>query len=279
MMSGHNPKISIAIPSNILEDSSNLRDKTLKLGLIARSCAIFGVDTVYVYRCSNYDDTPIIRTILEYINLPQYLRRSVYPKSSSLQYAGLLPPLKAPHHKSKINSSKLNVGDFRQGVVLSDRDVLLVDCGLKLPVETEGFSKKGDVVNIKFISVSPHLKAKIVNDDEIDYYWGYNVIELPSINDLLTKTNSDLILSTSRRGTPFNDVYSTLEEKFQSSERILLIYGSPRKGLLELFNVNDFSMFSDNHLLINFIPNQNTETIRTEEAIQFSLSILNFILH
>jgi len=279
-MSRHNKKLSIAIPSSVLEDTSNLRDKTVKIGLIARSCAIFGVSQIYVYRCSNsVNDTSLIRTLLEYINLPQYLRRSVYPKSSSLQYAGLLPPLKAPHHKSKVNSSEINIGDFRQGIVLSSDRTLLVDCGLKLPIESEGQSKKGEIVTIKFTSISPTLKAKIINDDDVNYYWGYNVTELSSINNLLTNTNSDLIISTSKKGTPFHNVWHNITNKFQTSERILIIYGSPRRGLLELFNTDNVSIFSDNHLLLNFIPNQNTETIRTEESIQFTLSIINFILH
>ena len=40
----------VAIPENVLEERSSPRDKTVKLGSIARTCAIFGVDVIEVFR-------------------------------------------------------------------------------------------------------------------------------------------------------------------------------------------------------------------------------------
>ncbi|MBI5377684.1 MAG: hypothetical protein HZA82_03580, partial [Thaumarchaeota archaeon] len=42
-------KISIAIPDSALTDESTQLDKSRKISLIARTCAIFHVQTIYIY--------------------------------------------------------------------------------------------------------------------------------------------------------------------------------------------------------------------------------------
>ena len=42
-------KLLLAIPSNILEDSNTLQDKTQKIGVIARASSLFSVSEIFVY--------------------------------------------------------------------------------------------------------------------------------------------------------------------------------------------------------------------------------------
>ena len=54
----------------------------------------------------------------------------------------------------------------------------------------------------------------------------------------------------------------------------LVVFGSPEKGINEILGNNIRKI--QNVKTLNFFPNQATETIRLEEAILGTLSILNF---
>jgi len=69
-------KLSVAIPESALSDESLKIDKTRKISILARACAIFKIDTIYVYQDdgklqtrwkSNGNDSKIFRnpTIFE----------------------------------------------------------------------------------------------------------------------------------------------------------------------------------------------------------------------
>ena len=59
-----------------------------------------------------------------------------------------------------------------------------------------------------------------------------------------------------------------------SKESILLVFGSPSKGIHEILG-NKIKQVQ-NSTFLNFFPVQATETIRLEEAIFGSLAILSF---
>jgi predicted SPOUT superfamily RNA methylase MTH1 len=44
------------------------------------------------------DDNQLMVKILEYLECPQYLRKSFFPSQKLLEFVGLLNPLDAPHH-------------------------------------------------------------------------------------------------------------------------------------------------------------------------------------
>ena len=122
-------KISIAIPDSALTDESTQLDKSRKISLIARTCAIFHVQTIYLYHESSgtEQDKSLLRTILRYLETPQYLRRTLFPKISELKYAGVLSPLKIPHHTYTSDSRKIKIGDIREGVVFFSKGGKYVD--------------------------------------------------------------------------------------------------------------------------------------------------------
>ena len=121
--------LSIAIPSSSLINESDEKIKTYKTGMIARAAAVFRVDEIIIYRDPMLDESDYIADILEYLETPQYLRKYLFPLKNSLRFAGILPPLAIPSHKTK----HLKVGEIREGVVrhVGPDGTRWVDVGLK----------------------------------------------------------------------------------------------------------------------------------------------------
>lgn len=122
--------ISIAVPGSILENAQSPELRTYLAGQIARAACIFKVDEVVVFddlgtaegphskraRMSsggdeNGDEPPEmihscclqLARILQYLECPQYLRKSFFPIHKDLKFSGLLNPLDAPHHLRQQN--------------------------------------------------------------------------------------------------------------------------------------------------------------------------------
>jgi len=106
--------------------------------------------------------------------------------------------------------------------------------------------------------------------DSLKDYWGYKVKERGSLLSLLTSWDGKILL-TSRKGKMFNKESS--KWIFDSTDTILVVFGSPERGLHEILGgkLNEIQ----NSKIMNFFPNQATDTVRLEEAIIGILSILN----
>ena len=95
-------KLSIGIPASVILDTPHLREKTSKIGLVGRAAAIFRVDEIIIYpdnpRVNQTADMDLIATLLAYMETPQYLRKRLFKLRPELQYAGILPPVRTPHH-------------------------------------------------------------------------------------------------------------------------------------------------------------------------------------
>src|SRR4030065_989652 len=131
-------KLAIAIPVSVISDTPHLREKTSKIGLIGRAAAIFRVDEIIVYPdCRKVDqrrDLDFMALLLNYLETPQYLRKQLFKLEPDLEYAGILPPLRTPHHPLSGKTKHLKVGEYREGVVLSEvKEGLLVDIGVQQP--------------------------------------------------------------------------------------------------------------------------------------------------
>ena len=92
--------LSIAIPDSSLQDESTHLYKTRKVSIIARACAIFKVNQIFIYKDKNGNkhDSMLLSTLLKYLETPQYFRRQLFPKSKLLSYSGVLQPLNIPNH-------------------------------------------------------------------------------------------------------------------------------------------------------------------------------------
>ena len=67
--------VTIAIPASIISDTPHLREKTSKIGLIARAAGIFRVNEIIVYsdntKTNQRKDLNLIALLLNYLETPQ----------------------------------------------------------------------------------------------------------------------------------------------------------------------------------------------------------------
>lgn len=267
----------VAIPDSALSDEQTKRDKSVKIAQFARACSIFRAKRIYIYhdQLSQFEkeDPVLLRTILRFLDTPQYLRKILYPRMSELEYAGILHPIKAPHHRPPQDIRTVRSGDVRTGVIAKVKGALLVDVGLGslVPFDGEGF--EGKKVNVKFTSPYPRLQAMEARELDISEYWGYEVKEVPSIAKLLSGIEKTTVIATSRKGGFLKNNEVKLAESVKDSENVLVVFGSPKHGVHDIIAKEGSNIKPE--FMINMFPNQATETVRLEEALLGTLAILN----
>ena len=275
------PNLWITIPDSSLSDEQTKRDKSIKIAQFARACSIFRVKRIYIYHDSlshfEKDDPHLLKTILRYLDTPQYLRKILFPMMHQLQYAGILHPIKAPHHRVVDDIKRIKAGDIRTGVVVKVKGQLFVEVGLGSLVPFMGDGFEGKKVNVRFTESYPNLKSVQAIEEDIFDYWGYEVKEVPSISKLLTSVEETDIIITSRKGRHFKNIEAQLADHAKSVQNILVAFGSPKYGLHEIL-AKEGASIKPYRYVVNMFPNQGTETVRLEEAVLGALAILNSAL-
>lgn len=264
-------KLSVAIPESALSDEALKIDKTRKISVLARACAIFKVDTIYVYQeGNNKQDGNLLVMILKYLETPQFLRKRLFPKMNDLKFAGVLQPLKIPSHVTPANPKKINKGDVREGIVVSVKGKRFVDVGINQLVQFFGKTSIGKRVTVQFKEGYPKFSVKEINKIETPSYWGYTVKERANLFSLLSEWKGNIII-TSRKGKTATK--EQIAKYTTSDEPILVVFGSPEKGIHEILGGKMKNV--QNARSLNFFPNQATQTVRLEEALLGTLSIIN----
>jgi hypothetical protein len=275
-------KLAIAIPASTISDTPHLREKTAKIGLIGRAAAIFRVDEIIIYpdspKTNQTRDLNFIALLLNYIESPQYLRKRLFKIEPDLQFAGILPPLRTPHHPVSGKTRDLIVGEYREGLVLSQtKEGLQVDIGVEQPaVLRETQYVVNDRLTFQIINVGTKVEVQAVDGDYVPSYWGFKVrTENRSFRQLVTENSFDLIIATARLGGKFIDLAPEISKKWSRSQSILLAFGPPSRGLHEIVKEEGAKLEQIVDFVVNMIPEQGTATVRTEEALLASLAILN----
>lgn len=159
--------ISIALPGSILDNAQSPELRTYLAGQIARSAAIFNVNEIIIFdevgkggmttegnfggigknsKTSNCNVQ--LARILQYLECPQYLRKSFFPVHEDLKYAGLLNPLDSVHHYRSEDDA-----DYREGVVtkmpVKEDKGSLVDVGLEKLIRIDKQLDSGLRVTVK----------------------------------------------------------------------------------------------------------------------------------
>lgn len=273
-------QISIGIPDSFLLESQSLLEKSIKVSYLARAASIFRVNQIFIYRDSStkFDtrDGKIIKTILEYLDTPPYLRKQLFQRIPILQYVGMLPPIKAPHHKAKVSLKDLKIGEVRVGALSKINSVVYADVGLDKLIQLVKTNSNFKKIMVKITSVEPHFRGIEVPKEHLQGYWGYSVVYMNSLKELIRTFKPNEIIMTSIQGRSISDkVFSTfLGNKIRFIKEILVVFGSPKSGLKGIMKSENVQI-SDFPFVINMFPNQGTETVRVEEAIIGTLSILN----
>lgn len=269
-------ELSIFIPNSFLSESKDQKVRTYKVGILGRALAVFQIDNVIIYNddhVKNEDgenDGKFIAEILNFMNTPQYLRKQVFPIKTGLKHVGILPPLRTPNHP--VNNQP-EVGDYRQGfTVKRNKKGTFVDIGMdKLAFCKEQLSVK-KIFDFKITKIAK--KEVIVTPDKPDgIYWGYNVISSNmSLKNSLKLIKPDFVIETTKYGDYIDSIFDELKNKVDECKSIAILFGGPYSSILE-----DVSNGNWDFIKLNTVPNQGTETIRTEEAVVATLSLFNFM--
>ncbi|XP_029846303.2 putative methyltransferase C9orf114 homolog [Ixodes scapularis] len=298
---GRKYTLSIAVPGSIMENAQNAELRTYLAGQIARAAVVFCVDEIVVY--DDYGSTTSktssttegefsgvsergqgalqLARVLQYLECPQYLRRHLFPIHRDLQFAGLLNPLDCPHHLRASEECP-----YREGVVarlpVKEGSGSFVNCGLEKEVKIDRCLQPGVRVTVKMAPEEPGRKRRgqAVSPScprtEGGLYWGYEVRLARSLGAVLAEAphpgGYDLTLGTSERGDPVDAL--ELPSRFKHA---IVVFGG-LKGLEaalesdEALDVEDPAFLFSHYL--NTCPAQGSRTIRTEEAVLISLSVL-----
>jgi predicted SPOUT superfamily RNA methylase MTH1 len=252
--------LSIAIPDSSLSDETKKVDKTRKISEIARACAIFRVNTIYIYQDgNNKEDRNLMLLILKYLETPQFLRKRLFPKMNDLKFAGVLHPLKIPSHITPADAKKIKKGDVREGITVSYKGKRFVDVGINTLVPFFSHDKLGKRVTVQYKSGYPNFEVKSITKEEAPVYWGYTLKERSNLFSLIKEWKGLTI----------------------SGKPVLVVFGSPEQGVHQIIGGKMSNL--QNSKTLNFFPNQATETVRLEEALllvtkENGLSMLGLIL-
>ncbi|MEM0095344.1 MAG: RNA methyltransferase [Candidatus Bathyarchaeia archaeon] len=284
MSSLRRKKVSIAIPASIVSDVPHLREKTSKIGTVGRAAAIFGVEEIIIYKdepeTDQRSEIDLIVTLLRYMETPQYLRKRLFKLRPELRYAGILPPLRTPHHPLSKRAADLKVGEYREGVTIAKiKKGTLVDIGVEKPALVLKRIPIGERVTVKIVSVGEQIAVDVIERQKIPFYWGYTVsVWDGSFGSLIKSGLFDLKIATSRYGSAFMEVKDEIAERWKKAEKVLVGFGAPAQGLFEIVKREGLNLTDLVDFVVNTIPGQWTETVRTEEALIASLAVFNCFL-
>ena len=275
--------LSVALPASLVSDTPHLREKTAKLGIIARACAIFGVNEIIIYP----DDTgrdlraeiDLCTELFRYLETPQYLRKRLYGLQPSFRFIGILPPLQSPHHNVPRSIAESKLGDMRVGLVIARHSGNMeVEAGLERPITCSGNLPIGARLTLRLTELGKTLTGEIVDESKIHIYWGYRVRRTKSrLPSLLEKERYELKIGTSRYGIQVQNVWSEISKSLGSVKSVLIVFGSPKLGLKEVLGQDGVETDAVFDFFINTVPEQNVSTVRTEEAVMITLGLLNMM--
>ncbi|XP_077334802.1 28S rRNA (uridine-N(3))-methyltransferase isoform X1 [Lithobates pipiens] len=294
---GRQYTLSVALPGSIMDNAQSPELRTYLAGQIARACAIFCVDEIVIFDETGEGSKSVegnfegvgkkgqgcvqLARILQYLECPQYLRKSFFPKHPDLQFAGLLNPLDSPHHMRIDEES-----EYREGVVL-DRPTKpgkgsFVNCGMRKEVRIDKQLQEGLRVTVQLFEDKPDQKVRkgiVVSPQhprtESGIYWGYKVRLASCLSAVFTecpfKDGYDQTIGTSERGTNVEAV------TLPAFRHALVVFGGVQ-GLEASVDSDQNLDIEEPSVLFNYYlntcPVQGSRTIRTEEAILISLAAL-----
>lgn len=254
----------VLIPSTYAVDERDDKLKVHTYGRLARALAIFGADTVTIYRdadpkADEQKNAKLLEKYLGYAECPPYLRKDLIPHDPDLQYANIMPALQILSHGY--------TDRFREGVVTeSSGEQSVVEAGLEEPVTVEERLEEGERVTLRMGD-----RVEVVDRDAVDGFWTFTVRNERSDLGTVLDTLDVPAIGTSRQGEPLSAFVSS---RFASMRDVAVVFGSQWRGIPALIDRGDCGedQFAGT---FNFVPGQETKTVRTEEAVPLVLGVMN----
>ncbi|OYT59490.1 MAG: hypothetical protein B6U75_03700 [Desulfurococcales archaeon ex4484_217_1] len=247
------------------------------MGIIARAAAMHRVDEIIVYndRPEALRETKIIVDVLKYLRTPQYLRKKIIPLKKTLKYAGILPPLQTPNHPQQV---MLRQGEIREGLIEKlGRKYAQVNVGAKklVKVKRRENIKVGDIVYVRILDESSFL-GEIVDKNSVKYYLCFKISTCSSFKELF-KRKWDFKIATSKYGRKVNEVLDLIKKIISRKSKVLIAFGAPKEGLYKIASRHGLNVEKIFDIVINTIPYQGIQVIRTEEAIHATLELISLL--
>lgn len=269
--------LEVAIPDTSLMDCTDLRQKTVKVGKMSRAFAVFRVNRVYIFETGKLPqnqkrDTEILFKLLQYMDTPQYLRRRVFPHSPSLKFVGLLPPLRTRSHPLQVPIEDIETGEVRWGIQVRRGNV---DIGIKQLIKYHSEVSEHEPTLFRIVQTEPEITLEIIGREDTEGYWGFEIQQVDNLVHLLRDMSKYTRIVFSRVAPIFNKIETEIKNTISATKSVLATFGGPNQGVRELLS-SQMGLLKDNvDFWVNTVPDQGTETVRLEEAIWASLSILN----
>ncbi|ELY43780.1 MULTISPECIES: putative RNA uridine N3 methyltransferase [Natronorubrum] len=295
--------VSILVPSSLTREAEDKREATRKLGYVARAATIFRADRLVVYPDREGEtgrfDGGFVSTVLRYAATPPYLRNEAWGMRDELEYAGILPPLRA---MSQTGSESTGSGSSRQGIVteVGPEGRVRVNCGLQHPISLNVPPKmevdEGERVTVRISSRRP-VRAKL-EDKPLP---GLSV-ERTDLSAALGREDAGVCIAASRFGEELTvGRLGTLAGRIDR-DGLTVAFGAPERGLPDILGIEASAVNASSgqgdaaesstgddtaddgveptadpgfDLWLNTVPNQGSEVVRTEEALFATLAPLS----
>lgn len=280
-------KVTVALPSTALAEANSLLEKTIKVGFMARALAIFKVEQLVIYRdeTEGIDERVLLGKLFNYLACPQYLRKKVFPLDPDLRCTGLLPPLNTPNHPIEKSVKDLPEVCYREGLVIDKvGERYLADVGVETPLafQSPRRLRRGDRVILRIVKRGDEVtEVREVERGKVPHYFGFTVdVTDLNLKELISSFKRDaLVIATSRYGREVHRELQNLLGLLRKYDKLLLIFGSPFRGLYEMAKREGFNLDDEVHMTLNFVPGQGAKTVRVEEALYSTLAIINLLRH
>ena len=282
--------LSILLPSSIIDNAQSKELRTYLIGEIARIIGIFKISEIIILhdklKENSKDYLNYFVKNLQYLETPQYLRKTLFPKSEDLLMSGLMNPLESQHHlridewcpyregcvinrpvKEGVNASWVNIG-LKKDCKINQR--LPEKTRLTIKLNEKGFDNKLKYYTGEPVSMSEPL-------EKLGLYWGYIVRVCENFNEVFSQSiyneNYDFIIGTSDKGENYK--YANYNKK-KDFKHALIIFGGIQgiEGMFDYDEHNKKNIDNIFDLYLNTCVNQGLRTIRTEEAILISLAVI-----
>ena len=184
---------------------------------------------------------------------------------------GLLPPLNIPTHPE----SKGEEGEhYREGFVVSSGETSLIEAGMGRPLKVERRYARGRRLILRVRRRGKKIAFRVIPYDKAQVYYGYKVVVTRrSLEEAVERYS--LKIATSRLGDAVQGMWSSLGDKLRESGKTCVAFGSAEKGIEEMMTLEQMRRTFD--FVVNTVPNQGVRTVRTEEALAYTLAILNVL--
>ena len=272
-------RLAVGIPSTFTGNLKNRAIRARVIGELARFLALFRVTELVVFHepDEKFDTHGLGRYIvklLKYAVTPPPLKKLAFPLEETDRWFGVIPPLEMRIHREGwiggrgwgvLHRGVLHV--VERGHVKEVKDYGLTGGAkrffgkpngpLLVPVERNGNDYRVvsplDLTREMYIGFYPRYFNRDVNSLVREY-----------------KRRGFSVIATSRKGEPITEKGVRERVGELLAHDVLVLFGGPFRGLMELG-------LKGHDILVNVLPDQELETIHTQEAVALTLYLLEFL--